>query len=109
MIVQLLDWQDYPYHIMVLERPSLCEDVLSLLKRNGGISREDIAQHIMGQVTEVAEICCKGGVFHRNIKLEKLLITLNILEVKMIDLGCGNLLMAWDALMAWGALMTWEL
>ncbi|KAA0719405.1 Serine/threonine-protein kinase pim-2 [Triplophysa tibetana] len=92
VIVKFLDWQDYSDHyLMVLERPSPCEDVNSFVKRTGGSVKENVAQFILRQVTEAAEICCRRGVFHRDIKLEHLLINPITLEVKIIGFGCGDL------------------
>ncbi|XP_057175785.1 uncharacterized protein LOC130545361 [Triplophysa rosa] len=93
VIVQLLDWQDdLDRYFMVLERPSPCMDLLGFMKSNGGRVTEYIAQAIMGQATYAAAVCCLRGVFHRDIKLENLLINPDTLEVKMIDFGCGDLL-----------------
>ncbi|KAA0723827.1 Serine/threonine-protein kinase pim-1 [Triplophysa tibetana] len=93
VIIQLLDWQDNPDQIiMVLERPSPCEDVRSFVKHNGGTVTEVIARTIFRQAAEAAQVCCKRGVFHRDIKKQNLLINPNTLEVKLIDFGCGDLL-----------------
>ncbi|XP_043073882.1 aurora kinase B-B-like [Puntigrus tetrazona] len=92
-IIQLLDWQDQPEHyIMVLERPSPCEDLCKYLRRHGGILTEETAQYIMAQATMAAYTCCQRGVFHRDIKPENLLLNPETLEVKLIDFGCGDLL-----------------
>ncbi|XP_016126402.1 serine/threonine-protein kinase pim-2-like [Sinocyclocheilus grahami] len=92
-IIQLLDWQDQPeYYIMVMERPSPCEDLWNYLRRHGGILKEETARFIMAQATMAAHICCQRGVFHRDIKLENLLMNPETLEVKLIDFGCGDLL-----------------
>lgn len=39
-----------------------------------------------------SDICCRHEVFHHDIKLENLLINTETLKVKLIDLGCGDLL-----------------
>ncbi|KAI7808983.1 putative serine/threonine-protein kinase pim-1-like [Triplophysa rosa] len=93
VIIQFLDWQDYSdQYIMVLERPTPCMDVSSFVENNGGSVTENTAQYIMGQATYAAQICCQRGVFHRDIKMENLLINPDMLEVKLIDFGCGDLL-----------------
>ncbi|KAI7815000.1 putative serine/threonine-protein kinase pim-3, partial [Triplophysa rosa] len=76
----------------VLERPFPCMDVKHFVKQNGGTVTEKIARLILRQAAEAAEVCCKRGVFHRDIKMENLLINTKTLEVKMIDFGCGDLL-----------------
>ncbi|KAI7794541.1 putative serine/threonine-protein kinase pim-1-like, partial [Triplophysa rosa] len=92
-IVQFLDWQDrLDHYVMVLERPSPCEDLSAFMIRNGGRLSEKTAQAIMWQATEAAEICCMRGVFHRDIKLDNFLINPCTLDVKLIDFGCGDLL-----------------
>ncbi|XDV30775.1 hypothetical protein PO909_033619, partial [Leuciscus waleckii] len=93
-IIELLDWQDQPdQYIMVLERPSSCEDLWHFSRRHReGILDEDTARRIMAQATTAAHVCCRRGVFHRDVKLENLLINTETLEVKLIDFGCGDLL-----------------
>ncbi len=46
----------------------------------------------MWQVIHATNICCERGVFHRDIKLENLLVNLDTWEVKLIDFGCGTLM-----------------
>ncbi|KAG1929527.1 serine/threonine-protein kinase pim-2 [Pimephales promelas] len=92
-IIELLDWQDQPdRYIMVLERPAPCTDLWEYWNDHEGILHEDTARVIMAQATVAAHVCCRRGVFHRDIKLENLLINTETLEVKLIDFGCGDLL-----------------
>ncbi|XP_056315304.1 serine/threonine-protein kinase pim-1-like [Danio aesculapii] len=92
-IIQMLEWQERPdSYIMILERPSPCEDLFDFLERHGGTLSEDMTRHIMWQVVQAAHMCCQRGVLHRDIKLENLLINKETLEVKLIDFGCGDLL-----------------
>ncbi|XP_052417194.1 serine/threonine-protein kinase pim-2-like [Carassius gibelio] len=92
-IITLLDWQDQPQrYILVMERPSPCKDLWDYVMLQGGFLNEDIARFIMAQATKAAHTCCQRGVFHRDIKLENLLIHPERLEVKLIDFGCGDLL-----------------
>lgn len=89
----MLDWQDQPdQYIMVLERPSPCEDLWHFCNRHEGVLDEDTARFIMAQATLAAHMCCRRGVFHRDVKLENLLVNTETLEVKLIDFGCGDLL-----------------
>ncbi|XP_056315290.1 serine/threonine-protein kinase pim-1-like [Danio aesculapii] len=92
-IIQMLEWQERPdSYIMILERPSPCEDLFDFLERHEGTLSEDMTRHIMWQVVQAAHMCCQRGVLHRDIKLENLLINKETLEVKLIDFGCGDLL-----------------
>ncbi|XP_048041683.1 aurora kinase A-like isoform X2 [Megalobrama amblycephala] len=92
-IIELLDWQDQPdQYIMILERPSPCQDLWDFLESHGGTLNEDTARFIMTQASMAAHMCCSRGVFHRDIKLENLLINTETLEVKLIDFGCGDFL-----------------
>ncbi|XP_026051031.1 serine/threonine-protein kinase pim-3-like [Carassius auratus] len=91
-IIEMLDWQDDPdYYLIVMERPVPSMDMAKLLKCSGGRLKEQIAQYIMWQVIYAANFCCNRGVFHRDIKLENVLVNLTTLEIKLIDFGCGNL------------------
>ncbi|KAL1271503.1 hypothetical protein QQF64_030519 [Cirrhinus molitorella] len=91
-IIKLLDWQDDPDHyVMVLERPMPSMSLLSFMKPRRRLV-EGMARHFMRQVIEAAKICCERGVFHRDIKLENLLVNPDTLEVKLIDFGCGTLM-----------------
>ncbi|XP_021329732.3 serine/threonine-protein kinase pim-1-like [Danio rerio] len=92
-IIQMLEWQERPdSYIMILERPSPCEDLFDFLERHLGTLSENMTRHIMWQVVQAAHMCCQRGVLHRDIKLENLLINKETLEVKLIDFGCGDLL-----------------
>ncbi|KAK9969137.1 hypothetical protein ABG768_027337 [Culter alburnus] len=92
-IIKLLDWQDDPDHyIMAMERPIPCTNMLSFIKLQGGRLDERTARHVMQQVIHAANVCCERGVFHRDIKLENVLINHDTLEVKLIDFGCGALM-----------------
>nr|XP_021327757.1 serine/threonine-protein kinase pim-1-like isoform X2 [Danio rerio] len=93
-IIQLLDWQVFKDHyVMVMERPTPSMDLEAFLQLNEGVLTEQTAQTIMGQAVHAANICCYRGVFHRDIKLQNLLVNPNTLEVKLIDFGCGDYMM----------------
>ncbi|XP_067264291.1 uncharacterized protein pimr123 [Chanodichthys erythropterus] len=93
-IVQLLDWkEEADCYIMVLERPMPCQSVDDFLQSyRGPMGEEDMARVIMRQAVLAAQACCQHGVFHRDIKMENLLINPNTLQVKLIDFGCGTFL-----------------
>uniref|UniRef100_A0A8C2E6R3 non-specific serine/threonine protein kinase n=1 Tax=Cyprinus carpio TaxID=7962 RepID=A0A8C2E6R3_CYPCA len=92
-IIQLLDWEDDTDHyVMVMERPIPCMDLFSFVDHHGGSLDEGMARNIMRQVTDAAKTCCDRGIFHRDLKLENLLVNEDTMEVKLIDFGCGALM-----------------
>ncbi|XP_021336408.1 serine/threonine-protein kinase pim-2-like [Danio rerio] len=93
-IIQLLDWQVFKNHyVMVMERPSPSMDLEAFLEVSGGVLSEKTAHTIMRQAVYAANVCCYRGVFHRDIKLQNLLVNPDTLEVKLIDFGCGDFMM----------------
>ncbi|KAI2660113.1 Serine/threonine-protein kinase pim-3 [Labeo rohita] len=92
-IIQLLDWEDLRDHYrMVLERPIPCQSLYDFIRSYNGTIEEDLARIIMRQAVTAAQTCCRHGVLHRDIKPENFLITLDKLELKLIDFGCGEIL-----------------
>ncbi|KTG38310.1 hypothetical protein cypCar_00024676 [Cyprinus carpio] len=91
-IIKLLDWQDDPDHyIMILERPMPSMSLFSFVMLRRRLDKGK-ARHVMWQVIHASNICCERGVFHRDIKLENLLVNPDTLEVKLIDFRCGTLM-----------------
>ncbi|XP_050986616.1 serine/threonine-protein kinase pim-2-like [Labeo rohita] len=74
---------------MVMERPMPCTNLKSFVKLHGERLDDMTAQKVMRQVIEAANICITCGVFHRDIKMENLLVNQHTMEVKLIDFGCG--------------------
>ncbi|XP_026057578.1 serine/threonine-protein kinase pim-1-like [Carassius auratus] len=92
-IIRLLDWTDHPDHfVMVLECPSPCESLVGFIRRHGGRLEEETTRQIMWQTAHAANVCRLRGVFHRDVKLDNLLINRETSEVKLIDFGCGDIL-----------------
>lgn len=91
-IIGLIDWYDEPdKYIIVMERPPDFKTLSRFMKRFGFLAEEK-ACCIMHQVVQAALACTERGVFHRDIKLENLLINKKSMEVKLIDFGAGELL-----------------
>lgn len=91
-IIKLLDWEDDTEHyVLVMERPVPCVDLFSFVDHRGSLD-EGMAQNIMRQVIDAAKTCCDRGVFHRDIKLENILVNQDTMEVKLIDFGCGAIM-----------------
>ncbi|KAL0173175.1 hypothetical protein M9458_033486, partial [Cirrhinus mrigala] len=93
-IIQLLDWQEESErYVMVLERPVPCEDLDWFVLSQTTDMKEDLAWVIMRQATTAAQTCCRRGVLHRDLTAESFLINPDTLEVKLINFGCGEVLM----------------
>ncbi|KAI7811311.1 putative serine/threonine-protein kinase pim-2-like [Triplophysa rosa] len=91
-IIGLIDWYDEPdRYIIVMERPPGFKTLSRFVKKFGYIT-EETAHCIMRQVVQAVLVCTERGVFHRDIKLENLLINKKTMEVKLIDFGAGELL-----------------
>ncbi|TRY71369.1 hypothetical protein DNTS_033202, partial [Danionella cerebrum] len=94
-IIQLLDWDvTHMGCIMVLEHPMHSQPLDEFIISYRGSFPEDLAQVIMRQVVTAAQVCCQRLVFHKDIKLENLLINPKTLKVKLIDFGSGEILMS---------------
>ncbi|XP_054893652.1 serine/threonine-protein kinase pim-2-like [Poeciliopsis prolifica] len=89
-MVSLLDWYDLDQElILVMERPMFAEDLLVYLKERGGCLNEKEAKIILKQLVEAALYLQNANIFHRDIKVENILIetTAKRLQVYLIDFG----------------------
>ncbi|XP_058234672.1 probable serine/threonine-protein kinase MARK-A isoform X2 [Hemibagrus wyckioides] len=92
-MVELLEWfETSDIYILVLERPVPCMDLYRFCKLNNRRLSESVAREVMRQVVQAAHHCCLRGVLHRDIKPNNILINPDTLLVKLIDFGCGDLL-----------------
>ncbi|XP_069389436.1 serine/threonine-protein kinase pim-2-like isoform X2 [Paralichthys olivaceus] len=91
-VVQLLDWYDLGEEVfLVMERPFPCVDLFDYLQDNCGLLDEHKAKIIMKQLVEAAIDMHAMKTFHRDLKLENILIqtTSDGPRVRIIDFGCG--------------------
>ncbi|TWW81029.1 serine/threonine-protein kinase pim-2-like isoform X1 [Takifugu flavidus] len=76
--------------LLIMERPEYCMD---LLEYDEGQIDEGLAKEFMRQLVEAAIQIHMAGVFHRDFKLENILIQDDearlIPRVRVIDFGCG--------------------
>ncbi|XP_068427259.1 serine/threonine-protein kinase pim-1-like [Clinocottus analis] len=88
--VQLLDWYDLGRKvILVMERPMPAVDLGQYIKNKGGCLKEWEAKVIMRQLVDSALYLKKKHIFHRDIKVENILIETSIGKprVRLIDFG----------------------
>ncbi|GLD46413.1 serine/threonine-protein kinase PSK1-like protein [Lates japonicus] len=91
-IISLLDWYDLDQElILVLERPVPCVDLSQYVRENGGSLQEHEAKVIMRQLVEAAMELHSKHVFHRDIKLENILVETgsDVPRVRVTDFSCG--------------------
>ncbi|XP_061580291.1 serine/threonine-protein kinase par-1-like [Cololabis saira] len=88
--VSLLDWYDLDQElILVMERPMPSEDLSTYIWKNGGPLEEDEARIILKQLLDAAVHLQANKIFHRDIKLQNILIETgsSIPRVRLIDFG----------------------
>uniref|UniRef100_A0A3B3HF55 non-specific serine/threonine protein kinase n=1 Tax=Oryzias latipes TaxID=8090 RepID=A0A3B3HF55_ORYLA len=88
--ITLLDWYVLPHElILVLERPMPASDLQSYIERRGGSLKESEAKIILKQLVEAAIHLQDEKIFHRDIKLENILIEMcsGAPRVRIIDFG----------------------
>ncbi|XP_037635933.1 serine/threonine-protein kinase shk1/pak1-like isoform X2 [Sebastes umbrosus] len=94
-VVGLLDWYNLDNElILVLERPVPCMDLYDYLGSIQSSIQEDMSRIITKQLVEGLQEVHSGGVFHRDIKMENILIETgsDVPRVWIIDFGSGEFL-----------------
>ncbi|XP_037645024.1 serine/threonine-protein kinase pim-1-like [Sebastes umbrosus] len=88
--VSLLDWYDLEQElILVLERPVSCVDLATYICSKGGSLEEEEAKIILKQLVDAAIELQDKGIFHRDIKVQNILIETgsDLPRVRLIDFG----------------------
>ena len=89
-VVKPLDWfERRSSFVLVMEKPENSIDLFEFSQKYGSIN-EDAAKVIWKQIVECAQKLYNGGVIHRDIKDENILINPETLEIKLIDFGCAS-------------------
>ncbi|XP_037629759.1 serine/threonine-protein kinase pak-2-like isoform X9 [Sebastes umbrosus] len=94
-VVGLLDWYNLDNElILVLERPVPCMDLYDYLVSIQSSIQEDMGRIITKQLVEGLQEVHSGEVFHRDIKMENILIETgsDVPRVWIIDFGSGEFL-----------------
>ncbi|KAM7374938.1 hypothetical protein PAMP_007563 [Pampus punctatissimus] len=90
----LMDWYDLDEElILVLERPVPCLDLIDFLNQTDSYMEEYEVQALQRQLVVAALEMYSKGVFHRDIKLENILIEIGseVPRVRFIDFGLGTM------------------
>ncbi|XP_071403272.1 serine/threonine-protein kinase pim-1-like [Centroberyx affinis] len=93
--VTLVDWFDPSDElVLVLERPVPSMDLVAYLEARGGRIQEREAKIIMKQLVDAAVEIEAKGVFHRDVKLENVLVETgsDVPRVRLIDFGLGRVM-----------------
>ncbi|XP_072231740.1 serine/threonine-protein kinase pim-1-like [Leuresthes tenuis] len=88
--VSLLDWYDLQQElILVLERPMPAEDLAHYIEEHGGSLQGDEAKIIIQQLVDAAVHLKQNNIFHRDIKVENILIETgsDVPRLRLIDFG----------------------
>ncbi|KAG8008536.1 Serine/threonine-protein kinase pim-2 [Nibea albiflora] len=91
--VSLLDWYDLGHElILVLERPVPSTDLFQYIRDNGGSIEEDEAKIIVKQLVDAAKELEDKRIFHRDIKVENILIETGsgTPRLRLIDFGLSS-------------------
>ncbi|XP_027005773.1 serine/threonine-protein kinase pim-1-like [Tachysurus fulvidraco] len=92
-ILKMLDWYEEPKrYIIVLERPEPCEDLSGFCLKQGDCMTEVEARKLMFQLMEALKHCKSRGILHRDVKPENILIQTDMLQVKLFDFGCADII-----------------
>ncbi|KAM7018084.1 serine/threonine-protein kinase pim-2-like [Tautogolabrus adspersus] len=88
--ISLLDFYDLEQElILVLERPVPAVDLLKYIEVRGGSLQEEEGREIVKQLVEAARELQSKNIFHRDIKVENILIETGaqVPRVRLIDFG----------------------
>lgn len=94
-VVEMLEWFDLnTAFILVLEQPVPCVSLQEFCNsHNNGRLTEYLAREVLRQVAQAVRHCFSRGVLHEDLRFENILVNPETLEVKLIDFGCGKLLL----------------
>lgn len=88
-IVEVLEWFECAdCFLVVMARPTPVMDLFDYVSKRKRLN-ENESKKIMLQIIESLEHCQSRSVFHRDVKLENILIVPTTLQTTLIDFGCG--------------------
>ncbi|KAL7631055.1 UNVERIFIED_CONTAM: hypothetical protein RMT77_018646 [Armadillidium vulgare] len=93
-VIRLLDWlEDDESFLLIFERPEPCKDLFDYITVSKNITESE-AKLLFRQAVILVKDVYEAGVFHRDIKDENLLVTVDSAGkpvLKLIDFGSGAL------------------
>ena len=90
VIVRPLTWMEKrSSFVLVMEYVENSIDLFDLTQKYGTLNDEAVCI-IFRQIVQMLKVLEKGGICHRDIKDENIVINLTTLQVKLIDFGCAT-------------------
>ncbi|KAI5090080.1 serine/threonine-protein kinase pim-3-like [Silurus meridionalis] len=89
-VIELLEWFETDMaFIIIMEQPESCVTLLKYCSDLPIIMPEVQAKSIMRQLVKALHHCHTRGVFHRDIKLDNIILNTRTMQLKLIDFGFG--------------------
>lgn len=79
-----------------MEFPYPCLTLYDFISHNKGRLSEGLARHLMCQLVIACKHMIDHGVYHGDLHMNNILVNTETLKLKVIDLGCGELISACD-------------
>lgn len=88
-IVEVLEWFECAdCFLVVMARPTPVMDLFDYVSKRKRLNETE-SRKIVLQIIESLEHCQNRSVFHRDVKLENILVVPTTLQTTLIDFGCG--------------------
>lgn len=89
-IVEVLEWFECAdCFLVVMARPTPVMDLFDYVSKRKRLNELE-ARKIFLQIIDSLEHCGARNVFHRDVKLENILVVPTTLQTTLIDFGCGS-------------------
>jgi serine/threonine protein kinase len=89
-IVEVLEWFECAdCFLVVMARPTPVMDLFDYVSKRKRLNESE-AKKILEQIIDSLEHCAQRNVFHRDVKLENILVVPTTLQTTLIDFGCGS-------------------
>jgi len=89
-VVSLLDsYEQRDAFILVMERPSPCQDLFDYITERGFLAETEACQFFR-QTVDILVTVHNAGIIHRDVKDENILVELKTGQLKLIDFGSAT-------------------